>query len=410
MELYYTQKVHFDNLIRTLSMHKLACDASSTGAGKTIVCIKLAKHFQLPLMVIGPPILRANWEKICQLEKVELTFVSAYVLDKTQVKKDMFVAIDECHLFKNHCQRGSHLKALLRTPCVKYALFISATFFDHQRQEASVTSLLRGLSVYDITHAMTFQYPTESNFVVYHVLTTEEEAKKYSKGERQIASSVRPDGEIRFAPGIFQNGLRNMHTSLMSGLMRTVSLILKRPRSKLIVALKYKAHFTQFLNKFPEALALNGETSAQDRNTIVNNFQQHDLKYRLLCLTDAVGGVGIDLDDTHGSFPRVIICLPMFASDFLQLVGRVRRRSSKSNSTVLVVQPRRTKTYFTRQLETKMPIVGKLNTSCAVTLDVFKRAYEHLTTCCVTSLKRIVLIDQHLDRHIHSFACECSLN
>lgn len=85
-------------------------------------------------------------------------------------------------------------------------------------------------------------------------------------------------------------------------------------------------------------LLLHGGMSIEKRKDSVDKFQEYNLKHRLLIGNTKVGGIGIDLHDTHGEFPRTLYIIPTFSIlDLHQATGRIYRSGVKSTATVRFV-------------------------------------------------------------------------
>lgn len=406
------QHSHFKNLFDCLQTHRIAYDTSPTGSGKTIVATKLAKRLNKKVIVVGSPILKHNWEKTMRIEGVAFEFMSVYSLPNKQLglsnQPQLTVIMDECQLVKNQCKRTiAFMNSLNTNPNIKYVLMLSATPFDHQRHILPLSRFIEAISISSVSFDsvrfnMMFQYPTNVQYKLHHTQQTEEETSLYSQGSSQIRKSAHGDreGESRFTPELFSAGLQKVHSSLMSGLVRYVQSL--PSRSKKIIVLKYSKQFKEFEEHFPNALVINGNVPQHSRQKIIDEFQNSS--GGMLVITDVIGGVGIDLDDQRGNDHRTVIALPMFASDFVQLVGRVRRHNSKTNATVVVIQPNRKNTYFKRQMETKMPILKMFNSSLDF-IDDCVYSVEHQSTCVGLDLG--VEVGTDIARLIAEFACEC---
>ena len=87
---------------------------------------------------------------------------------------------------------------------------------------------------------------------------------------------------------------------------------------------------------------LNGQiTLVKDRDRITSLFREPNQKCRVIISNPTVGGVGIDLDDQNGQYPRYMYLLPDY--NFIPLVqalGRCYRSSTKSNFTARFVYSR----------------------------------------------------------------------
>jgi superfamily II DNA or RNA helicase len=411
MILTKEQSDHADTLIRCLQMYRIAYDTSPTGSGKTIVATKIAKQLNMTAVVCGSPILQTNWEKTMETEKVPFTFVSIFKPFNVDVfHTRMLVIMDECQLVKNPCRRTlQFMDAVCNHPRVKYVLMLSATPFDHPRHVSLVNRFIQSVADPNTTFTnimlnMKFTYNTNVNFVKYHVQQDGEAMKLYSDGFRKVRAATRAvaDGPPTFNPKQFSAGIQSIHSSLMMGLIRYVQSL--PANSKRIVVLKYARQFDEFKVHFPDTLVINGSVSGRTRHQIIETFQSS--KGGLLAITDVIGGVGIDLDDQVGDDPRTIITLPIFASDFVQLVGRVRRHNSKSNATVVVIQPNQKKSYFTNQMKTKTPVLQTFNDSLDF-IDNCSHSHEHLPTCmCVRH--HLPILNKDIDSIIAEFACECA--
>lgn len=109
----------------------------------------------------------------------------------------------------------------------------------------------------------------------------------------------------------------------------------RHPHAKVIVYLNYRAPLEQLAAALtPYApLILHGEVSAADRKTAVSFFQRPSDEARLLLAHPAVGGVGVNLDDVDGGYPRTqYACSSFFFINICQLMGRVARTSTRSDS------------------------------------------------------------------------------
>lgn len=125
--------------------------------------------------------------------------------------------------------------------------------------------------------------------------------------------------------------LEKAKVGIMSRLARKA--LLENPSCKVILAANYLETITtleETLREFcPKTMI--GSTSKEHRRQIVNTFQEPNLKSRLLIVNPTVGGMGIDLDDTHGGFPRWLFVMPSFRSlEIMQMLGRIYRSLTKS--------------------------------------------------------------------------------
>ncbi len=83
-------------------------------------------------------------------------------------------------------------------------------------------------------------------------------------------------------------------------------------------------------------LILNGKT--KNREEMISLFNEPNDNYRCLIMNADVGGIGVDLHDKHGKYPRTMYIIPNY--NFLtmyQAPGRIYRRGLKSDTEVYVV-------------------------------------------------------------------------
>lgn len=109
---------------------------------------------------------------------------------------------------------------------------------------------------------------------------------------------------------------------------------------KVVVFVNFYDPAFELINTFQKynPLFLNGSMNIQDRARVVKLFQEPNTKHRLFIANMQVGGVGIDLDDRDGRFPRTMFVLPTFhILNMHQATGRICRSSTKSNGIVRMV-------------------------------------------------------------------------
>lgn len=89
-------------------------------------------------------------------------------------------------------------------------------------------------------------------------------------------------------------------------------------------------------------LLLTGSISEAQRGKVLVNFQESDIKHRLLICNQSVASTGIDLDDKHGSFPRLALVSPNYSTiTSYQLGHRFQRMDTKSDASVHFVFAKR---------------------------------------------------------------------
>ena len=109
--------------------------------------------------------------------------------------------------------------------------------------------------------------------------------------------------------------------------------------SKIIIYLSYKYTinwaYNYFVNNGYNALILTSDLNPNDRNWVLSQFQKPNNDFRILIAIQIMGGVGIELDDKDGNYPRYMLINPTY--NFLnmsQCIGRVNRVDTKTNTQV----------------------------------------------------------------------------
>lgn len=396
------QQSHCDRLYSIITSNGFAYDVSATGAGKTVVSLKLSKILDLPVTVVAPPTLSNNWKTEAANENVDLIFISNCNVKVVSEQSQRLLIVDESHAFKNNTKRTYSL--LENKSTFPFVLFLSATPYDHPRQQAMFKKFTSEKSALVFSRVEFTHATTVSNYLLCVSQTTQDE-QLYRHGKRNIsrANQISDDGTLSFSPAVFNNGLKKIHDSLMNSL-ETLVCEYSSKDVKLIVCLRFSEHFSRLKSLFPNALVLNGSTDMRERKLIIKKFQTSSWKNKLILLSAAVGGIGIDLDDQTGGYPRVILTLPLFISEYVQLIGRVQRRSSYSDAQSFVLQPKQTNTYFIHQLGIKSTVLKQFG--CQIE---FAKRIQHLDICLVhfVGLYFGKALDLGAIKTIGAFLCLC---
>lgn len=84
-----SQLDHFNNVESIVDQHGFYLDTSPTGAGKTIIGLKVAKSLNLPIVVVGPPTLLSKWTHEAAKYEVEVVDSLSYrALSGTKTRID----------------------------------------------------------------------------------------------------------------------------------------------------------------------------------------------------------------------------------------------------------------------------------------------------------------------------------
>ena len=109
--------------------------------------------------------------------------------------------------------------------------------------------------------------------------------------------------------------------------------------NKVIICVNYTKESIPYLADLLQGfnpLILSGQTPRPDRKPIQDLFN-NDPNYRLLIMNIKVGGVGINLHDTTGQYPRFMLISPSYnLSDIAQAATRIYRDGLQSKATIRI--------------------------------------------------------------------------
>ena len=135
-----------------------------------------------------------------------------------------------------------------------------------------------------------------------------------------------------------QSHLHSIETAKIKTFARITKEILDNdPNSKIVVCLNYILPLQDLYNELKQynPLLISGCVKSKDRATMIELFQQHNSKYRLIIAISAVVCEGINLDDQDGNYPRYCFINPNYSTiRMCQLSDRFRRALTKSDSVV----------------------------------------------------------------------------
>lgn len=99
--------------------------------------------------------------------------------------------------------------------------------------------------------------------------------------------------------------------------------LVENPKRKVVVCLNYLETIANVRDALYiwEPLVMTGANTAQERQDIIEKFQEPNGKHRLLIGNLSVLSTGIDLDDKHGGWERVCYVSPMFSTITLYQLG-----------------------------------------------------------------------------------------
>jgi len=107
--------------------------------------------------------------------------------------------------------------------------------------------------------------------------------------------------------------------------------------SKVVIFVNYLGNLEYLKHELEEygVVDIQGKLTTDQRVANQERFQEPNTNVRVMIGTTATGGVGINLHDTDGRFPRTMLIVPNFSIiDLHQATGRIYRVGTKSNATV----------------------------------------------------------------------------
>lgn len=134
--------------------------------------------------------------------------------------------------------------------------------------------------------------------------------------------------------GIITRAMMKIDSSKIPTISRLVTETLDNNKDcKVVIYVNYIRHLkllTESLKSY-NPLPMYGRTKPYEREDIIQKFQQFNNNYRLIISITKVGGLGINLDDRDGRFPRYMYILPSYNFiDLHQATGRIARTTTKS--------------------------------------------------------------------------------
>jgi hypothetical protein len=213
--------------------------------------------------------------------------------------------------------------------------------------------------------------------VNYEADMSEEDLQKLQAGIGYLQRSVRfvSNNEAR----VTNHGMICRATMAIEEAKRpTLARLLRKrltenPNVKCIAFVNYIETIDKLAEELAEfdPLVLRGDVAPKKRTMVIDAFDRHDDDYRLIIANPKVGGVSIDLHDTHGEFPRGVIIIPSFNYiEMLQSIGRADRTGVMSDTRTLILYGKGTKEY---------PILRALNRKSIVLRAMANGAREEKT-------------------------------
>jgi hypothetical protein len=146
------------------------------------------------------------------------------------------------------------------------------------------------------------------------------------------------------------------HAKLRTILRVALDILNEDIHNKVIIYLNYRKSIEgarTVLEKF-KPIVLDGRTKMSDRQRFVDLFQRPTSEYRVVISHPRVGGVGLNLDDRDGRYPRSQLFSPSYEFIVLhQAAGRTHRVTTKSVSRNIMV--------FSKRVPEELSIIDALS-------------------------------------------------
>lgn len=238
-----------------------------------------------------------------------------------------------------------------------------------------------------IMDAPTHAFPHDIKNGFYHM--EEEDSVLLAEGERMINEAIsemkrgdpepesepeEPEARPGGAMGKIVKALIKIERSKIGILLRLARERLAEPHSKVIIAMHYildMKYVKQELDQTTRTELLYGSTKKDVRTRVIRKFQEPNDDLRVLVINPASIGVGIDLDDTDGHYPRYVYIVPSYRMDEIQqTAGRVYRVMTKSQPHTRVIYGHgyRAEAAILRNLSAKSRVVREITGSDDISL------------------------------------------
>jgi len=222
-----------------------------------------------------------------------------------------------------------------------------------KRFDRFLLALVSKVALKYISSAMSCDFGVEKDIAsAYYLLANERELVMYKKGVKLLKDALqyREDeggagavGHISSQPNWkdVTEAMQMIEASKVSVMVRLARIYLARnPNNKVALFCNYLASLDRLESELAEfqPLRLDGKVSEALRSMRVDLFQEPNTNHRLLLTTTRVGGVGIDMHDTNGAFPRFAFVMPDFSiQNSHQAPGRFVRAGGKSRAFIRFV-------------------------------------------------------------------------
>ena len=157
-----------------------------------------------------------------------------------------------------------------------------------------------------------------------------------SQNQKLIELKEKKKEEIQKKFEVIINQLKVIENAKMRLFIKLAKQRLEEnPHNKVALFVNYTSSIEGLVKDLEEynPLVLNGSVQKEDRQPIIDKFQEANQKYRILIGNIRVCSSGLDLDDKTGKFPRYVFANPnLNILDLQQLPYRFLRMNTKSST------------------------------------------------------------------------------
>lgn len=379
------------HLTKILLEKGAALDASDTGTGKTYCAVHAAKNLGLPVGIICPKSVIPSWKRVCKQEGVNPDFILNYekivrgssgvAIRKGRTFQWCFAGLviwDEVQRCKSHSSLNAKLLLAAWETKVIRCLCLSATAFQNpldMRALGEVLGLHRG---FDFWHWSISNGARKDRWGGFKWRGSAQQLEGIhkaifpNKGVRiriKDLGTAFPDNKIIAEPleisdtgalnAVYEEAQRALddisaaqkvdYPSAFTIILRArqKAELLKVPllvemtedlveEGKSVIVFANFCATLDLLSKYLKTSSIvwgqdpdREPQKAHERQKILDAFQSNEQRI-ILCNIQA-GGVGINLHDTSGDHPRVVLLCPSYNPvDIRQALGRAHRSGAKS--------------------------------------------------------------------------------
>lgn len=390
---YKYQEENINGIIKLLEQYGRAINISEMGTGKTIVGINVAKKLGMKLMVLCPKAVRETWYDEIKRENLPIITVTNFESIKGTVKsspkcydkndkkkecnivsleykknkkgkhipvyiwkipKNTLVIVDESHKAKNlnsatsrmiislaeSIKENQKMLIMSATPIEKetnynYLKKILMLPDDNVKEEIKKRMLRMTIEDYKKEIGEDVE---RIDIQTKKIKISPETALKLEKKYSEIIE-LRENMEQENALAIMQKLREEIELLKTDVFIEQVENYLEKDKS-VILFLNFRRTISKvekyFKDKEVPYAVIHGDVSEQMRRERIKLFQ--DNKIKLVIITIATGGTGINLQDKSGKHPRVSIISPSWSmTDLVQTFGRTERVLTKSQPKAYII-------------------------------------------------------------------------